>query len=109
MTEVERQEYWDAKNYIFDNIHNLPGESPDVMRLRFDAALANKGILLDASLRLRSIIEHSGDSALIRDFAGSATCCAVSATERLLKASTVSPAACSSGPRLSAITQRAPT
>ena len=69
MTEAERQEYWDAKNYIFDNIHNLPGESPDVMRLRFDAALANKGILLDASLRLRSIIEHSCDSALIRDFA----------------------------------------
>lgn len=67
MTEPERQEFWDSQNYIFDNIHNL-GSDPAAAVLRFDAALVNKGILLDSSLRLRALIEHSGDDALRTDF-----------------------------------------
>lgn len=68
MTEDERHEFWLNQYYIFDNIHGLPASINGVGKLRYQAALANKGILLDASTRLRNTIFLSGDSLLIRDF-----------------------------------------
>lgn len=68
MTDRERHEFWRQQYYIFDNIHamQLP---PDIIgALRYDAALANKGILLDTSIRLRNIISRSSDTVLQADF-----------------------------------------
>lgn len=68
MTDSERHEFWQSQYYIFDNIHGLRLPDSEVGVLRYEAALANKGILLDTSTRLRTIIAESGDTALQADF-----------------------------------------
>lgn len=68
MTDRERHEFWQQQYYIFDNIHGLQLPADTIGALRYDAALANKGILLDTSIRLRNIISQSADTILQADF-----------------------------------------
>lgn len=68
MTDNERHDFWLQQYYIFDNIHGMPVKTPGIGQLRYEAALINKGILLDNSARLRSNIQQSGDSVLSTSF-----------------------------------------
>lgn len=66
LTERQREGFWAQQQPLFKALSHDCGNGRG--ELRYNAALLNKNLLLSSASRLRSIVEASGDEALITDF-----------------------------------------